>query len=278
MNGAAPHACAHEGRTTHVRYTPFERRFSYRLAQVLIDIDRIGDTARALRLFAHNRFNLFSFHDRDHGDRSGAPLRAWADTMFARADVTLGGGRIDLICFPRMLGFVFNPLSIFFGYGPDGELRGVIYEVNNTFGETHAYVAPVDHGASHQHAAAKLLHVSPLFPVRGDYRFRIDPPGAHFRVSVENFVDGARQHLATLVTNARPLTDAWLARVFVSLPLMTLGVVAAIHWQALRLFLRGAAYHRRPPAPDRTSSIAGQRVQQASDPRIDRQRAGQAHE
>ena len=274
MSAAAPFSVAHEGATTHVRFTPFERRFSYRLAQILIDIDHVAETARALQLLSYNRFNLFSFDDRDHGDRSGAPLRPWAEAMFARAGVTLGGGRIDLMCFPRMLGFVFNPLSIFFGYGAEGKLRGVIYEVNNTFGETHAYVAPVSDDASHAHEAAKLFHVSPLFPVRGDYRFHIDTPGARFRVTVENYFDGVRQHLATLTTRARPLTNAWLAKIFVTMPLMTIGVVAAIHWQALKLFLKGARYNSRPALPENASSLAAPRVERT----VDKKLAGQTHE
>ena len=274
MSAAAPFALAHEGATVHVRFTPFERRFSYRLAQILIDIDRVADTAQALRLLAYNRFNLFSFHDRDHGDRTGAPLRPWAEAMFAKAGVTLNGGRIELMCFPRMLGFVFNPLSIFFGYGADGRLAGVIYEVNNTFGETHAYVAAVGDGVSHAHEAAKLFHVSPLWPVRGDYRFHIDTPGARFRVTVENHVEGVREHLATLTTRARPLTDAWLAKIFVTMPLMTLGVVAAIHWEALKLFIKGARYHSRPSLPEESSSLAMPRVQQTTE----KQRVDQTHE
>jgi DUF1365 family protein len=274
MSAGAPFAMAHEGRTTHVRFTPFERRFSYRLAQVMVDIDRIGETARKLRLLSYNRFNLFSFYNRDHGDRSGAPLRAWADDLFQRAGVTLGGGRIDLLCFPRILGFVFNPISFFFGYGPNGRLRGIIYEVNNTFGETHAYVAPVGDGDAHDHDATKLLHVSPLFPVRGAYHFRTHTPGAHFRISIENMVAGAREHLATLVTEARPLTDAWLARIFLTLPLMTMNVVFAIHWQALRLFMRGARYHRKPPLPAQASSLAVGDVKETRD----RQLAGQINE
>lgn len=256
MSGPAPYARAHEGLTTHVRYTPFERRFSYRLAQVSVDIDHLPETAKALALFSHNRFNLFSFHDRDHGDRTGAPLRPWAERMFASAGIDLGGGRIDLMCFPRMLGFVFNPISLYFGHGADGRLAGVIYEVNNTFGETHAYVAPVDGAQVHAHETQKLLHVSPLFAVEGDYRFRIQTPGQHFRLVVENWVADARTHLATLVSEARPLTDGWLARIFLTMPMMTLQVVIAIHWQALKLFLRGARYHKRPPLPEAPSSVA----------------------
>jgi DUF1365 family protein len=268
MRKPAPFAHALEGRTTHVRYTPFERRFSYRLAQVSVDIDRLADTAAALRLFSYNRFNLFAFHDRDHGDRSGAPLRPWAEAQFARAGVSVEGGRIDLMCFPRMLGFVFNPLSVYFGYDLAGRLAGLIYEVNNTFGETHAYVAAVDDAALHAHETEKAFHVSPLFAVDGDYRFKVSTPGRHFRLSVENHVAGARTHIATLVSEARPLTDAWLARIFLTMPLMTLQVVLGIHWQALKLFLRGARYHRRPPLPAQPTSVARRPVSPRPEPAL----------
>lgn len=256
MSEISPSASAHDGRTTHVRFTPFERRFSYRLAQVLVDIDRLPETARRLSLFSYNRFNLFSFFDRDHGARANAPLRPWASAMFDRAGVNLEGGRIDLLCFPRVLGFVFNPISIFFGYDPGGRLRGVIYEVNNTFGETHAYVAAVGPGERHEHETTKLLYVSPLFDVRGDYRFRLHVPAETFHLTIENIVEGRREHLATLVTRRRPLTDGWLLGVLFLLPLSTLQVVAGIHWQALKIWLRGAKYRSKPAPPAEPASLA----------------------
>lgn len=256
MTVSSPPARAQDGRTTHVRFAPFERRFSYPLAQITVDIDRVAEAARDLRLFSFNRFNLFSFHDRDHGDRSGAPLRAWAEATFARAGIDLDGGRIDLQCFPRVLGFVFNPLSLYFGYGPDGELRGVIYEVNNTFGETHSYVAAAGDGDVHDHAAPKLFHVSPLMDVAGDYHFRITTPGETMRLAIENRASGVRQHLATLLTRSTPLTDGWIVRVALRLPLSTMQVVAAIHWQALKIWLRGAKYRSKPAPPADSVSLA----------------------
>lgn len=256
MNDIRPPASAHDGRTTHVRFVPFERRFAYRLAQIRIDIDRVAETARGLRLLSYNRFNLFAFHDRDHGDRSGAPLRAWAEETFARGGVDVAGGRIDLQCFPRVFGFVFNPLSLYFGHGPDGALRGVIYEVNNTFGETHAYVAQTSPGEIHDHETAKLFHVSPLMDVIGDYRFRIGAPDGSLHLTIENIVGGVRQHLATLVTRGRPLTDRWLVSVLVSMPFSTLQVVLGIHWQALKLWLRGAKYHSKPALPKESITLA----------------------
>lgn len=256
MNDVHTPASAHDGRTTHMRFTPFERRFAYRLAQIRVDIDRIAETADALKLFAHNSFNLFAFHDRDHGDRSGAPLRAWAEATFARGGIHLDGGRIDLQCFPRVLGFVFNPLSIYFGHGPDGALRGVIYEVNNTFGETHAYVARTEGDGVHDHEAVKIFHVSPLMDIAGDYHFRITARDASLHLTIENRVAGERQHVATLVTRARPLTDRWLLGVFFALPLSTLQVVLGIHWQALKIWLRGATYRSKPAPPEETVSLA----------------------
>lgn len=256
MSERRPLATAQDGRTTHVRFAPFERRFSYRLAQIRVDIDAMAQVAAGSRLLSYNRFNLFSFHDRDHGDRSGAPLRAWAEATFARAGVALDGGRIDLQCFPRVLGFVFNPLSLYFGYGPDGALRGVIYEVNNTFGETHSYVARVGGGEVHDHQTPKHFHVSPLMDVAGSYHFRISTPADSMRLTIENIVNGVRQHLATLVTRTTPLTDCWLLGVALTLPLSTFQVVAAIHWQALKIWLRGAKYRSKPAPPADSITLA----------------------
>jgi DUF1365 family protein len=252
-----PAAWIYDNRTTHVRLAPFQRRFTYRIMQIFVDIDRVGEAARGLKFFTYNRPGLFSFYDRDHGERSDRPLREWAERTFARAGIQLDGGAIRLLTFPRVLNYVFNPLSVYFGYGPEGELRGVIYEVNNTFGETHAYVAPaISAGGPTRHRAEKLFHVSPFFDVRGCYAFEVVPPGPHFRLSIENIADGERQHLATLAGERRPLRDAALISAFLSLPFMTLGVIAAIHWQALRLWLKGARYRSKPPPPAAASVAA----------------------
>lgn len=246
----------YDARTVHIRFAPFERRFSYRVSQIFLDIDRIGDELRGNPLIAYNRPGLFAFYDRDHGDRSGAPLRPWAERLFAGAGVDLEGGAIRLLCFPRVLGYVFNPISLAFGYGPRGDLRGVIYEVNNTFGETHAYVARAGAPGDERHVSSKALYVSPFFDVTGAYRFTLHAPGEALSLTIENIVEGARTHLATLRGRRRDLTPAALAGLFVSLPLMTLKVIAAIHWEALFLWLRGAGYRRKPDPPSRVFSLA----------------------
>ena len=125
----------YKGRTTHVRYTPFERRFDYRIFMIDIDIDRLEEAAKSSVFFSVGTPNLFSFKQKDHGAKDGSALRPWAEAEFSKAGVSLDGGHIRLVTFPRGLFYKFAPLSIWFGHGPDRELRGVIYEVNNTFGE-----------------------------------------------------------------------------------------------------------------------------------------------
>jgi len=147
---------------------------------------------------------------------------------------------------PRMLGYAFNPISVWFGFGPGGDLRGAIYEVRNTFGEHHCYVSAAPLAP---HATAKAFHVSPFFAVNGDYRFGLTAPEEHFGLRVENWVDGALTHRATLSGTRKPLTDLRLLQVLARFPLMTLGVTAAIHWQALWIWLKGARYHPKPAAP-----------------------------
>jgi DUF1365 family protein len=214
-----------------------------------VDIDRI-ERAQT-RLFSYNRPNLFSFRDRDHGDRSGAPLRAWVEGALREVDVELNGGEIRLLTFPRMLGYVFNPLSIFLGFNSAGALKGVIYEVNNTFGETHAYVFAVnDNALTHRHSAAKRFHVSPFKDVHGEYHFEIAAPEEMLSVTIDNVCDGKLEHRATLSGKRVTMTDWRLLRVLFELPFMTLGVIAAIHWQAIKIWAAGIRYRPKPSPPE----------------------------
>jgi hypothetical protein len=155
-----------------------------------------------------------------------------------------------------MLGFVFNPISIFFVEDDRGRLEAVIYEVNNTFGQTHAYVAPAIGGeACERQDADKMLYVSPFFGVEGAYRFLISPPDERFNLVITKSIGGRQDFAATLSAEQRPLTDAMLLKLFFAMPLMTLGVVAAIHWQALKLWLKGAPFGARPPGPKAAMSV-----------------------
>jgi len=242
-------AALYVGRTVHQRFAPRPHEFSYGLFQVLLDIDRLDDAVAGLKLFRLGRFGLFSFAVADHGARDGSSLRAWVEARLAEAGVPATARTIRLMTFPRMLGFVFNPLSIFFIHDADDRLEAVIYEVNNTFGQTHAYVAPASGATVERQSASKVFYVSPFFRVEGDYRFRLSPPRDQFRLTIVKEISGRADFVASQLTQRRPLTDGHLLRLTLAMPLMTLGVVAAIHWEALRLWIKGAPFGARPAGP-----------------------------
>jgi DUF1365 family protein len=237
------------GRTVHQRLAPRPHRFSYGLFQLLVDIDRLREAAAGLKLLRIGRFGLFSFHPSDHGARDGSPLRGWVEKQLLAAGVAASAHTIRLMSFPRIFGFVFNPLSIFFIHDKSGRLEAVIYEVNNTFGQTHAYVAPALGGVLERQSARKVFYVSPFFRVEGGYRFYLTPPAERFRLTIVKEISGQTDFVASQLTQRRPLTDGRLLLLSLSMPLMTLGVVAAIHWQALRLWIKGAPFGARPAGP-----------------------------
>lgn len=244
------------GETTHRRLSPRPHAFRYRLFQLLVDIDRIDDDLRGLRLIRRGRFGLFSFHDGDHGWRDGRPLRAWVEARLAEAGLAARAARIRLLTFPRVLGYVFNPISLFFVEDEAGDLEAVIYEVNSTFGQTHAYVAPASGRGRQRQTADKRLFVSPFFGLDGAYRFDVSPPGERLSLTIVKDSSGTPDFVATMRLDRRALSDGRLLGLFVSMPLITLKVVAAIHWEARRLFLKGIPLVRRPSAPDVGASAA----------------------
>ena len=155
------------GQTLHKRFLPFERMFQYKLVLIDVDIDRLAEAERMSGLFTINRPGLFSFYEGDHGGpERKVSLRSWAEDLFATAGVKMQSGTIRLVTFPRHFFYKFAPLSLWYGYAQDGALKGIIYEVRNTFGERHCYVAAVD-AARSVHTADKNFHVSPFFDVSG---------------------------------------------------------------------------------------------------------------
>jgi len=242
----------YSGEIMHNRLRPFRHRFISRVASVYVDIDELPALSRRLRLFSHNRFNVFSLHDCDHGPRDGSALRPWVERQLATTGIGLEGGPVRLLCFPRMWGYVFNPLSVWFCYHRDGGLRAVLYAVSNTFGEHHTYlipaVPPAD-GEPLRQQCAKRFHVSPFLPVSGTYSFRVHEPGERLRLAIRYRIDGEDTLIATQTGRHAPLTDRTLLGVLARMPAMTVKVMAAIHWQALHIWRKGATFHRRPAPP-----------------------------
>lgn len=236
------------GRVAHWRLAPKDHRLSYAVFQLLLDLDEIPDLGRSLRVFSRNRFNLLSHHDRDHGNGQTGGLRRWAKTVLAEAGIAANWGRIRLLAMPRVLGFVFNPLSLYYCHDTDDRLRAVIYEVNNTFGERHHYVLPVDEsgaGAIRQ-ACDKAFRVSPFMPMDLGYVFHLSQTEDAIRTAIDvRDAKGGLVMTASFTGARRDLTDQNLLAAFGRIPLLTLKVVAAIHVEALKLWLKGVA-----PGPD----------------------------
>ncbi len=246
------HACLYATRVMHRRRVPPLYRFVYRTFHLLLDIDRIDAAASGVRWFSHNRFNLLAFHDRDHGRGQAGALRIWAEQALHQRGLRVPGGRIRLLCMPRVLGFVFNPISLWYCEDRAGTLMAVIAEVRNTFGEKHSYVlasadAPVSYDTAQE--AEKCFHVSPFFDLVGRYRFLLGPPGVRLRVVIHETREGIPILDATLAGDRRPLTDATILAQVLRMPWMTLKVVFGIHWEAFKIWRRGGRYHPKPAAP-----------------------------
>lgn len=235
------------GKVGHTRLRPFRHGFEYRVYTLLLDLDELPEVSRSLRLFSHNRFNLFGLADRDHGARDGTGLRAWVNEQLDAAGVDLAGGPVRLLSFPRVLGYTFDPLTIWYCYHADGSLRAVLHEVKNTFGEQHTYLIRVDEDLSHRFA--KEFFVSPFMDMEATYAFAMSVPGERLSVGITQSDDDGDLLRASIRASRLQLSDRNLMRLFVTHPLLTLKVIAAIHWQGFRLWRKGAPYRRRPAPP-----------------------------
>jgi DUF1365 family protein len=253
-------SCLYFGEVVHQRFSPRSHRLRYPVFQGLFDLDELPSLARRLRFFSHNRPNLFSFHDTDHGDSADGPLRAYVERLLTQAGLSVEGGKIALLCMPRILGFVFNPLSIFYCYARNGDLTAVLYEVNNTFGQRHSYLIPVEapiHGILRQ-TCNKEFYVSPFMTIDMTYDFELTAPGVTLATRIYgNDAGGAPMIFATFTGARREFSDMTLLTALATYPLLTVGVVAAIHWEALKLLAKGLRLRRRPSPPPTAVTIVG---------------------
>jgi DUF1365 family protein len=251
----------YHGQVVHTRFRPVRHQLKHRLMWLLLDLDELPVLSRHLRWFSLNRFNLVDFRDRDHGDGSRTPLRTQIEGQLRRAGMESDGGAIRMLCMPRVLGTVFNPLSVFFCHRADGRLRAMLYEVNNTFGDRHSYLIPVAGADADQavlrQSCAKQLHVSPFMDMAMTYHFRIAPPGERAVVAIEGHDADGPMIAAAFAGRRHALTDANLLRAFIAQPLLGVQVLGAIHWEALKLWRKGVRLRARPLPPAEAVSLAG---------------------
>lgn len=259
------YSALYSGSVSHRRFSPTPHYLRYAMFQMLFDLDEAPLLARRLRLFSANRLNMFSHHDRDHGRGRTGGLRAWVDDTLRESGIPIDGGRILLLCMPRTFGHVFNPLSIFYCHRSNGELAAILCEVNNTFGERHFYLIEADPQARGvvRQSCAKAFHVSPFMDMAMTYEFELTAPGDAIRTTVRGIDPCGRPiFVASFVGLRRPLTDRALIGMFVGFPLQTLKVVAAIHFEALMLWLKRIEVRPRPPAPPASLTICCKRGRQ----------------
>ncbi len=234
------------GSVMHRRLAPRRHRFRYKAFWLLLDLDEIETLCAQLRFFSHNRFNLFSLDDRDHGDGSPTPLRDQIAAMLRGNGMALAEGRVRMLCMPRTLGFCFNPLTVYFCERADGTPLALVYQVHNTFRERHCYVLPASQASgAYRQACDKTFYVSPFLDMDMQYRFAVSAPAARLSVAIAAQRHGHTILAAGLLGKRHDISDAMLLHCFLRIPAITLKVIAAIHWQALRLWLKGVPLQPR---------------------------------
>lgn len=242
----------YRGPVMHARMKPVAHRFTYQVFSILIDLDRLHEAGRLSPIFSTRRWNLLSFSQKDHGPRDGSALRPYLDRVLTKAGFARAH-RVLLLCYPRILGFTFNPLSVYYCYDEHDELTALVYEVRNTFGEAHTYVAPIGDGERQADCVRqerdKIFYVSPFLDMNMRYHFRLQPPGDQLKIRILE-TDGQGPILAATFNGRRlPATSYHFLSLFLAMPLLTLKIVAAIHWEALRLYIKGLRIRQRPTPP-----------------------------
>ncbi len=251
MNNQEP--CLYYGHVYHKRLKPFIHELNYRVFYCWLNLDKIGQTTKNLSFFSYNRFNLFSFYDRDHATRDGQPIRPWIEkALIEHGYKDCVGQKIYLLCYPRILGYVFNPLTIYFCYNKAGTLRAILHEVKNTFGDQHGYILPAnknDNGMIKQNCD-KVFHVSPFIQMDAQYHFKLKEPDEKLLINITQNIDGENFLIANLTGQRKSLNNRSLLKSFFLYPLMTIKVIMAIHYEALHLWRKGAKFYKRPQPPE----------------------------
>lgn len=258
-------SCIYTGTVVHKRLSPRPHAFSYRVFALCLDVDEIDRLDDSLRLFSRNRRNLLSFRDTDVGDRRPEPVGERTRQLLSDAGLSRFGSRIELVCYPRVLGYVFNPLSVYFCRDEDERVGAVVYEVTNTFGERKSYLIEAGEaaGALLEQSCAKELYVSPYTQTSGTYAFHMVPPSERVLIGVA-FREAGRPVLKTHFRGDRiALNDRAIVSMLMRHPLMTLKVITAIHVEAARLWAKGVPLVTRHASPVFSTTVVRTKGQDA---------------
>jgi len=229
----------YNGKVIHRRFKPKEHYFKYNVFSLLIDIDELEIIENKIKIFSYNKFNIISFFEKDHGPRDGTSLKEWVIKNLNDIGIDNDRIQIKLFCYPRIFGYVFNPLSVFFIYDENSRLISILYEVKNTFGEQHTYIFKTDDEKVIVNDCTKKFHVSPFIEMECHYYFRVLKPSDKISVIIDQIDKDGKLLYASQDGKAKELNEKNLLFSYISHPLMTFKIIAAIHYEALKLWLKG---------------------------------------
>ncbi len=239
-------SCIYSGFVTHRRFKPKRHFFTYKTFSLFIDLHEIENLGKKIKFFSYNKFNILSFYDVDHGSRDGSSLVGWVKNTLADAKINIGTGTIKLLCYPRFFGYVFNPLSIFYCYDEKLQLKAILYEVKNTFNEQHTYVFSVSSSSKLiLHKCDKKFYVSPFMEMETSYNFRLLNPGKILNVFIKQRDSEGIIFTACQIGKRVEMSSKNLFIQFFKHPLMSFKIIAAIHFEAFRLWIKGVKYVKR---------------------------------
>jgi hypothetical protein len=237
-------SCIYNGEVTHTRFKPVRHFLKYKTFSLLIDLDEINLLDKSIGIFSHNKFNIFSFYDKDHGDRDGGNLKDWVISNLKKFQIKENITKIKVLCYPRILGYVFNPLSIFYCYEKE-KLVAIFYEVKNTFNEQHTYIFKIKNNEEIIQKCRKKFYVSPFMDMETFYNFKLLNPNDKLSVFIKQTDADGTILTATQTGDKKEFSFKQLAINFLKYPLMTIKIISSIHYEALLLWKKGAIYRKR---------------------------------
>ena len=236
----------YSGNVVHKRFKPKIHFFKYKVFSLLIDLSELELLDKNLKIFSYNKFNIVSFYDRDHGARDGSSIKEWVIDNLKKNNIDNENIQIKLLCYPRIFGYVFNPLSVFYIYDNNSNLISVLYEVKNTFGEQHTYIFKTDIDQNLiQHMCKKKFHVSPFIEMDCIYFFRLLKPGKKISVIIDQNDKDGKILYASQDGVRSEISNANFVKSYLKHPLMTFKIILAIHFEAFKLWSKGIKFIKK---------------------------------